>query len=72
MEDYAWLGLGRALERQSRHGEAGPCFRIAAAMRPSAEYLEAAERSAAEGHTSASNTKQGSSHAERASAVGED
>jgi tetratricopeptide (TPR) repeat protein len=46
-EDYAWFGLGRALERQSRHAQAAPCFRMAAAMRPSGEYLEAAERAEA-------------------------
>lgn len=47
VEDYAWFGLGRALERQSRHAEATPCFRMAAAMRPSPEYLEAVERAEA-------------------------
>lgn len=47
VEDYAWFGLGRALERQSRHAEAVPCFRMAAAMRPSPEYLEAVARSEA-------------------------
>lgn len=47
VEDYAWFGLGRALERQSRHAEAGTCFRMAAAMRPSPDYLEAAGRAAA-------------------------
>jgi len=47
VEDYAWFGLGRSLERQSRHAEAGPCYRMAAAMRPSADYLEAAERTSA-------------------------
>jgi tetratricopeptide (TPR) repeat protein len=47
VEDYAWFGLGRALERQSRHAEAGTCFRMAAAMRPCADYQDAAERSAA-------------------------
>lgn len=47
VEDYAWFGLGRALERQSRHAEAAPCFRMAAAMRPAEEYLDAAENSTA-------------------------
>lgn len=47
VEDYAWFGLGRALERQSRHAEAAPCFRMAAAMRPDEEYLDAAENSTA-------------------------
>ena len=47
VEDYAWFGLGRALERQSRHAEAAPCFRIAAAMRPDEEYLDAVTRAEA-------------------------
>ncbi len=42
VEDYAWFGLGRTLERQSRPAEAAPCFRMAAAMRPEPEYLDAA------------------------------
>jgi tetratricopeptide (TPR) repeat protein len=44
VEDYAWFCLGRTLERQSRHAEAGTCFRMAAAMRPSPDYLEALTR----------------------------
>src|SRR5690242_10939353 len=44
VEDYAWFCLGRTLERQSRHAEAGTCFRMAAAMRPSPEYLDAMTR----------------------------
>ena len=45
VEDYAWFGLGRSLERQSRPGgEALTCFRMAAAMRPSAEYGDAVAR----------------------------
>ncbi len=44
VEDYAWFGLGRALERQGRRAEAAPCFRMAAAMRPEPEYLDAAAR----------------------------
>lgn len=47
-EDYAWFGLGRALERQSRRAEARACFRIAAAMRPSSDYLDAVARSEAD------------------------
>src|ERR1700748_1694722 len=34
VEDYAWFALGRTLERQGRHAEAGPCFRLAAARGP--------------------------------------
>ena len=49
VEDYAWFGLGRSLERQSRRDEAGTCFRMAAAMRPSSEYQEAASRISAVG-----------------------
>lgn len=49
VEDYAWFGLGRSLERQSRRDEAGTCFRMAAAMRPHPSYLEAAERTSASG-----------------------
>jgi tetratricopeptide (TPR) repeat protein len=41
VEDYAWFGLGRTLQRQSRHADALPCFRIAAAMRPDPDYLDA-------------------------------
>jgi tetratricopeptide (TPR) repeat protein len=44
VEDYAWFALGRTLERQGRHAEAGPCFRLAAAMRPSLDYLDAEKR----------------------------
>jgi predicted Zn-dependent protease len=47
-EDYAWFGLGRALKRQSRPAEALPCFRVAAAMRPSADYLNAVARAEAD------------------------
>ena len=47
VEDYAWFALGRALERQSRHAEAAPCFRLAAAMRPQSEYLDAVTRAEA-------------------------
>jgi predicted Zn-dependent protease len=45
VEDYAWFCLGRTLERQSRPGEAATCFRVAAAMRPCADYLDAVTRS---------------------------
>lgn len=41
VEDYAWFGLGRTLQRQSRHSDALPCLRIAASMRPNADYLDA-------------------------------
>jgi len=41
VEDYAWFGLGRTLQRLSRPGDALPCFRIAAAMRPDPAYLDA-------------------------------
>lgn len=41
VEDYAWFGLGRALERQSRPAEALRHFRMAAAMRPVPDYLDA-------------------------------
>lgn len=47
VEDYAWFCLGRALERQSRPAEAVTCFKVAAAMRPSDEYLDAVTRAAA-------------------------
>jgi tetratricopeptide (TPR) repeat protein len=47
VEDYAWFGLGRALERQSRPAEAAPCFRMAAAMRPRPEYVDAMTRAEA-------------------------
>lgn len=39
VEDYAWFGLGRTLQRQSRPAAAAGCFKIAAAMRPDAHYL---------------------------------
>lgn len=44
VEDYARFSLGRTLERQSRHAEALPHFRLAAAMRPDPEYLDAVAR----------------------------
>lgn len=49
VEDYAWFGLGRALERQSRHTEAASSFRMAGAMRPDPEYLDAMMRAEAAG-----------------------
>lgn len=44
VEDYAQFALGRTLERQSRPAEALPHFRLAAAMRPDPEYLDALAR----------------------------
>jgi predicted Zn-dependent protease len=44
VEDYAWFGLGRTLERQSRPAEALRHFRMAAAMRPVPEYADALAR----------------------------
>jgi predicted Zn-dependent protease len=44
VEDYAWFGLARSLERQRSDREALACFRMAAAMRPSAEYADALAR----------------------------
>jgi tetratricopeptide (TPR) repeat protein len=47
VEDYALFGLARSLERQSNHGAALPYFRLAAAMRPDPEYLDALGRAEA-------------------------
>jgi predicted Zn-dependent protease len=47
VEDYARFALGRTLVRQSRHAEALPHFRLAAAMRPDPEYLDALARAEA-------------------------
>jgi tetratricopeptide (TPR) repeat protein len=44
VDDFARFALGRALERQSRHAEALPHYRLAAAMRPDPEYLDALAR----------------------------
>ncbi len=44
VEDYAWFGLGRTLERLSRPAEALGHFRMAAAMRPVPDYLDAVAR----------------------------
>ncbi len=41
---YARFALGRTLERQSRRAEAAACYRLAAAMDPKADYLQALER----------------------------
>ncbi len=56
VEDYAWFGLGRALERQSKQAEALPCFRIAAAMRPDPDYLDAVARAEKRSAASAPGT----------------
>ena len=47
VEDYAWFALGRTLERQNRHAEAAPCFRLASAMRLNQDYLDAVARTEA-------------------------
>jgi tetratricopeptide (TPR) repeat protein len=47
VEDYARFGLARSLERQSRLSEALPHFRVAAAMRPDADYVDALRRAEA-------------------------
>ena len=47
VEDYAWFALGRTLERQNRHAEAAPCFRLASAMRLHQDYLDAVARTEA-------------------------
>jgi tetratricopeptide (TPR) repeat protein len=44
VDDFARFALGRCLERQSRHAEALPHYRLAAAMRPDPEYLDAVSR----------------------------
>jgi len=44
VEDYAWFALGRTLQRQNRPAEALAPFRVAAAMRPLPDYLEALAR----------------------------
>jgi Flp pilus assembly protein TadD len=41
---YARFALGRTLERQSRRDEAAACYRIAAAMDPKNDYVEALDR----------------------------
>jgi Flp pilus assembly protein TadD len=44
IDDHARFGLGRTLERQSRHQEALAQYRIAIALSPDPEYLEALRR----------------------------
>ena len=43
-DHHGRFGLGRALERQSRNGEAAAQYRIAAALSPEVDYLEALQR----------------------------
>lgn len=43
-DDYARFGLGRTLERQSRHAEALAQYRIAFALSPKPDYAEALRR----------------------------
>ena len=45
---YARFALGRTLERQSRRREAAVCYRLAAAMDPKDEYIEALGRVSAD------------------------
>ena len=46
-DDHARFGLGRTLERQSRHEEALAQYRIAAALSSEPDYLEALQRTEA-------------------------
>jgi Flp pilus assembly protein TadD len=41
---YARFALGRTLERQSRHDEAATCYRLAVAMDPKDDYVDALDR----------------------------
>ncbi|HSK26907.1 MAG TPA: tetratricopeptide repeat protein [Jiangellales bacterium] len=41
---YARFALGRTLERQSRRGEAATCYRLAVAMDPKGDYVDALDR----------------------------
>ncbi len=41
---WARYALGRTIERQSRHDEAAGHYRVACAMSPRADYLEALDR----------------------------
>lgn len=41
---YARFALGRTLERQSRTAEAATCYRIAVAMDPKDDYVQALHR----------------------------
>ena len=43
-DDHARFGLGRALERQSRHAEALAQYRIAFALSPEPDYADALRR----------------------------
>lgn len=43
-DDHARFGLGRTLERQSRHDEALAQYRIAVALSPEPDYLDALHR----------------------------
>jgi Flp pilus assembly protein TadD len=43
-DHHARFGLGRALERQSRHRDAAAQYRIAIALAPEPDYLEALAR----------------------------
>ena len=43
-DHYARFGLGRTLERQSRHAEALAQYRIAFALSPEADYADALRR----------------------------
>jgi Flp pilus assembly protein TadD len=43
-DDHARFGLGRTLERQSRHDEALAQYRIAAALSPDPDHVEAQHR----------------------------
>jgi Flp pilus assembly protein TadD len=51
---YARFALGRTLERQSRRAEAAACYRLAAAMDPKAEYVQALQRVTGQGRSKAS------------------
>jgi Flp pilus assembly protein TadD len=46
-DDHARFGLGRTLERQSRHDEALAHYRIAVALSPEPDYLDALHRTEA-------------------------
>lgn len=41
---YARFALGRTLERQRRHDEAATCYRVAVAMDPREDYVQALDR----------------------------
>ena len=46
-DHHGRFGLGRSLERQSRHDEAAAQYRIAVALSPEGDYLEALQRAEA-------------------------